>query len=196
VDSTRSVTTDDGILYAGSWLREYSTCAERALALFEERGHLIRAVAADTYEVPSCSMDGRRYRVRYGVSVEERCECPAWSYGSGRACKHLLAVGIAHATRRGGVREIRLPAVIAGDGIAYAAKKERWNRAARIAAAIAADKCELCGVSVVVPDEGVYTDGGALCHACAGLMPRTRGGGRYERRWVATTSRGGGAEHA
>jgi hypothetical protein len=148
---------------------EYSTRAERALALFEERGHLIRAVAADTYEVPSCSMDGRRYRVRYGVSseAEERCECPAWSYGGGRACKHLLAVGIAHARRRGGVREIRLPVVIAGDGLAYAAMKERRNRAARIAAAIAADECELCGVSVVVPHEGLYTDGGALCHACA-----------------------------
>jgi hypothetical protein len=57
--------------------------AERALALFEERGHLIRAVASDTYEVPSCGMVGRRYTVRYG-GTEESCTCPDAAYHPGR----------------------------------------------------------------------------------------------------------------
>ena len=97
--------------------------AERALALFEERGSLIRAVAADTFEVPSCAMRGKRYTVRYGGGVES-CSCMDFEFnGGGRPCKHLLSVGVMHAARRSGVREFRSIRVAAGDGIAYRAKK-------------------------------------------------------------------------
>ena len=94
--------------------------AGRALALFEERGSLIRAVAADTFEVPSCGMRGKRYIVRYGGEAES-CTCKDHEFG--HICKHLLAVGIMHAARRAGVREVRTVRVAAGDGIAYRAKK-------------------------------------------------------------------------
>ena len=94
--------------------------AERALKLFEERGSLIRAVAADTFEVPSCGMRGKRYIVRYGGEAES-CTCKDHEFG--HICKHLLAVGIMHAARRAGVREVRTVRVAAGDGIAYRAKK-------------------------------------------------------------------------
>ena len=87
--------------------------AERALALFEERGSLIRAVAADTYEVPSCGFRGKRYIVHYGGS-EESCSCPDFQY-RGNICKHLLCIGIKHAARRSGVREVRTVAAVAGD---------------------------------------------------------------------------------
>ena len=97
--------------------------AERALALYAERGHLIRAVGADTYSVPSSGMLGKRYRVRYGGAVES-CTCPAFEFGGGKPCKHLLCVGIAHAARRSGVREVRIPAAVAGDPFKHAAKRK------------------------------------------------------------------------
>ena len=100
---------------------ETTTRTERALRLFEEFGNHITRVVDDLYMVPSA--DGARwYEVLYGGS-EERCNCPAYQYGDGRACKHLLAVGIKHASRRSGVREVRAVRVAAGDGIAYRAKK-------------------------------------------------------------------------
>jgi hypothetical protein len=101
--------------------RGYRARADRALALFEERGHLIRAVASDTYSVPSSGMLGKRYTVRYGGEVES-CTCPDHSYHPEVSCKHLLAVGIMHAARRSGVREVRTVRVAACDGIAYRAK--------------------------------------------------------------------------
>src|SRR5918995_2518403 len=91
------------------------TIEERARALFAERGQLIRATAADTFAVPSAGMLGQRYTVRYGGHVEESCTCPAYQYGHGRACKHLLAVGMLHAARRSGVREVRAVEVAGGD---------------------------------------------------------------------------------
>ncbi len=71
--------------------------AERALALFRERGHEIERIADEHYLVPSCS-GTRFYRVRYG-GLEESCSCPDFEH-RGQSCKHLLAVGIAHAKRR------------------------------------------------------------------------------------------------
>ena len=97
------------------------TRAERALARFEERGSLIRSVAADTFEVPSCGFRGKRYTVHYGGEVES-CTCKDYEFG--HTCKHLLAVGILHAARRSGVREVRTVRVAAGDPIAHAAKRE------------------------------------------------------------------------
>jgi hypothetical protein len=101
VDSTRSVTAGDRILYAASGLPEYSTRAERALALYEERGDAIRRIGPETYSVPSCSGRGH-YVVKYG-GLEESCSCPDFAY-RGEACKHLLSVGIMHAARRSGVK--------------------------------------------------------------------------------------------
>jgi hypothetical protein len=99
--------------------RSYTALERRALALFEERGHLIRSLGGERFEVPSSSMDGRRYSVRYGGLVEG-CNCPDHSYHPERACKHLLCVGIAHATRRSGVRVRTISA--AGDPFKAAAK--------------------------------------------------------------------------
>ncbi len=98
MDSTRSVTAGDGILYAESWLPEYSTRAERALVLFEERGSFIRSVAADTFEVPSCGMRGKRYTVRYGGGVES-CTCKDFEFNGG-PCKHLIATALLFAALR------------------------------------------------------------------------------------------------
>ena len=100
-----------------------STRAERALKLFEERGALIRAVAADTFEVPSCGMRGKRYTVRYGGSVEESCTCKDFEFNGG-PCKHLIATALLFAARRSGVREVRTISVAAGDPIAHAAKRK------------------------------------------------------------------------
>ena len=120
MDSTRSVTAGDGILYAGSWLPEYSTRAERALALFEEHGDRIEKIAAGVFRVPS--QDGTRsYDLLYGE--REECPCPDFQFGH-HVCKHLLCVGIMHAARRNGVREIRLTAAVAGDPFKAAAKRK------------------------------------------------------------------------
>jgi hypothetical protein len=91
----------------------HSTRETRALELYENRGHLIRSIASDTYEVPSCGLQGRRYTVRYGGHAPESCSCKDFEFG--HICKHLLAVGIMHAARRGGVREVREVRVVAGD---------------------------------------------------------------------------------
>jgi hypothetical protein len=97
---------------------DLSARAERALKLFEAHGDEIRRIAPGVYRVPSCSGSGS-YDVRYGE--REDCPCPDYQCGGGRACKHLLAVGILHAARRSGVRVLTLPAAIAGDPFAHAA---------------------------------------------------------------------------
>src|SRR5215207_6636822 len=75
-----------------------NTRAERALRLFEEHGHEITRIAAGVYRVPSS--DGlRSYDVLYGE--REQCVCPDFEFGAGRACKHILAVGLFVARRRG-----------------------------------------------------------------------------------------------
>jgi hypothetical protein len=96
--------------------------AERALALFEERGSLVRSVAADTFEVPSCGMIGKRYVVRYGGGLES-CTCKDFEFNGG-SCKHLICVGIAHAARRSGIREIRILATVAGDPFKAASRRK------------------------------------------------------------------------
>jgi hypothetical protein len=72
--------------------------AERALELYRARRHDIERIAGDVYLVPSCSGEGV-YRVRYGAS-EESCNCPEYEI-RGETCKHILAVGISRAKRRG-----------------------------------------------------------------------------------------------
>jgi hypothetical protein len=89
-----------------------TTRAERALELYRTHGRRIVRVSENVYRVPS--QDGQRsYDVLYGE--REECPCPDFEFGHGWACKHLLAVGIMHAARRGGVREIRTLEVAAGD---------------------------------------------------------------------------------
>jgi predicted nucleic acid-binding Zn finger protein len=77
-----------------------NTRAERALRLFEEHGSEIERIAseADVYFVPSEARTGSScYRVDY---ENETCSCPDFAFGHGRACKHILAVGILNAKRR------------------------------------------------------------------------------------------------
>ena len=76
---------------------ETTTREHRALELYRTRGHAIERIAEDVFRVPSCAGEGF-YTVRYGAV--EACDCLAFLYGGGRSCKHLLAVGIAHAKRR------------------------------------------------------------------------------------------------
>jgi hypothetical protein len=131
-----------------------NTRAERALKLFEERGHLIRAVAADTFEVPSCGMASKRYIVRYGGEVES-CSCKDFEFGYGRACKHLLAVGIMHAARRSGVVVKQSFAMAAGDGFAYAAKRRRG-----------CSRCYGGYVYIGVEEDGTEHDEVVPCRRC------------------------------
>jgi hypothetical protein len=70
--------------------------AERALELYHERGRDIERISPDVYLVPSCSGEGV-YRVDYGA---ESCSCPDHEI-RGEVCKHVLAVGILRAKRRG-----------------------------------------------------------------------------------------------
>ena len=93
--------------------------AERALALLEEYGEF-RTLGDNLFEVPSHTGRGS-YRVRYGGEVES-CSCR--DFGFGHVCKHLLAIGAMHATRRSGVKEVRTFAVAAGDPFLAAAKRD------------------------------------------------------------------------
>jgi len=104
---------------------EPTTRVERALRLLEERGHEIRQISASVYRVPSCS-GSEPYDVLYGE--REECPCPDFQFGGGRPCKHLIAVGVMHAARRSGVKVRTLPAVVAGDPFAHAAKREGCSR--------------------------------------------------------------------
>jgi hypothetical protein len=127
--------------------------AERARALYEERGHLIRSVASDTFEVPSCGMVGKRYTVRYGGKVES-CSCKDFEFGGGRACKHLLCIGIMHASRRSGVKVRTIPGVIAGDPFAHAGKRR---------------ECPACFggyVSITVEEDGAERVEAVPCRRC------------------------------
>ena len=129
-----------------------TTRAERALRLFEERGSLIRAVAADTFEVPSCGMRGKRYTVRYGGEVES-CSCKDFEFG--HICKHLLAVGIMHASRRARVREVRTVRVAAGDPFKAAAKRK---------------SCPACFggyVTITTEADGAERDEAVPCRRCS-----------------------------
>jgi hypothetical protein len=68
----------------------------RALALYHERGRDIERSCPDVYLVPSCTGEGV-YRVDYAA---ESCSCPDHEI-RGEVCKHVLAVGILRAKRRG-----------------------------------------------------------------------------------------------
>jgi hypothetical protein len=73
--------------------------AERALMLYQEHGREITRLSENVYRVPSS--DGlHSYDVLYGES--EECPCPDFEFHGGSfACKHLMAVGISVAKRRG-----------------------------------------------------------------------------------------------
>jgi hypothetical protein len=153
VDSTRSVTVGDGILYAESGPPKYSPRAERALALYEERGHDIRRIGPETFEVPSCSGRGH-YLVRYG-GEQEQCSCPDRVI----PCKHLLSVGIMHAARRSRIRVRTIS--VAGDPFKAAAKRKAPTA-----------ECAGCGGRfrrhdvVEVQESLTYFAGDLLCSEC------------------------------
>jgi hypothetical protein len=132
-----------------------TTRAERALKLFEERGQDIRCISAGVYRVPSCSGS---YDVLYGK--REECPCPDYLYGGGRACKHLLAVGIMHAARRSGVAVRTLPAVVAGDPFAHAGKRR---------------ECTACFggyVILTMEEDGQEHEEAVSCRRCSPRRPR------------------------
>ncbi len=73
------------------------TREKRALRLFEERGAEIVRTGPWTYLVPSCSGAGS-----YAVDLEaESCDCPDARRHPDLNCKHLLAVAVKRAKRRG-----------------------------------------------------------------------------------------------
>ncbi len=69
----------------------------RALALYRERGAEIVRTGPWTYLVPSCS-GGEPYAVNYR---RETCDCPDALRHPDLNCKHLLAVAVKRAKRRG-----------------------------------------------------------------------------------------------
>ena len=70
----------------------------RALALVQARGNEIVRTSPWTYNVPSCTGEDF-YVVRYDKEV---CECEDFRRRGGEPCKHVYAVGIHRAKRRGG----------------------------------------------------------------------------------------------
>ncbi len=73
------------------------TRESRALALYRTRGAEIVRTGPHTYEVPSCSGRGS-----YAVDYEaESCDCPDARRHPDLNCKHLLAVAVKMAKRRG-----------------------------------------------------------------------------------------------
>ena len=72
--------------------------ALRALALYRERGGEIERTVPFTYLVPSCTGTGS-WAVNYKT---ERCDCPDAIRHPDLSCKHVYAVGIHRAKRRGG----------------------------------------------------------------------------------------------
>jgi predicted nucleic acid-binding Zn finger protein len=72
----------------------------RALELYHERGRDIERISPHVYLVPSCTGEGV-YRVDYAA---ESCSCPDHEI-RGEVCKHILAVGILRAKRRGALED-------------------------------------------------------------------------------------------
>ena len=69
------------------------TRAERAIALYNERGHEIKKIGPQTYLVPGCSADA------YTVDLRaESCDCPDFEHRcmdvDGKLCKHIYAAVI------------------------------------------------------------------------------------------------------
>ena len=69
----------------------------RALELYRTRGREIVRTGPFTYEVPSCTGRGT-YAVDY---ARETCDCPDALRHPDLNCKHLLAVAVKRAKRRG-----------------------------------------------------------------------------------------------
>lgn len=79
-----------------------NTREQRALEFHRARGHEIVRTGRRTYLVPSCSGHGS-YAVDY---ASETCDCPDFTIPRpgrepGEPCKHVYAVGIHRAKRRG-----------------------------------------------------------------------------------------------
>ena len=73
--------------------------ALRALALYRERGGEIERTGPWTYLVPSCTgSEAGSWAVNYKT---ERCDCPDALRNPDLSCKHVYAVGIHRAKRRG-----------------------------------------------------------------------------------------------
>ena len=79
----------------------------RALALYRERGAEIVRTGPWTYLVPSCTGTGS-WAVNYR---RETCDCPFFER-RGVPCKHVYAVGIKRAKRRGAGRVLRASAFL------------------------------------------------------------------------------------
>ena len=83
--------------------RTHDTRELRALALVQAHGHLIERTGPWTYLVPSGTGSGS-WAVNYKT---ESCDCPDFTitrrgHEPGEPCKHVYAVGIHRAKRRGG----------------------------------------------------------------------------------------------
>jgi hypothetical protein len=73
----------------------------RELRAFYRAHHRdIERISPHVYLVPSCTGEGT-YRVDY---FTETCNCPDHNIHPALACKHILAVGIHRAKRRGAMR--------------------------------------------------------------------------------------------
>jgi hypothetical protein len=102
----RTSRSGDGIAYAG--YVSARTREQRALRLFERRGHQIEQAGENLFYCPS--WDGTtEHVVRYG-GEEESCDCPDHIY-RGSTCMHLLAVAIRSAKRRARSRRNAIAAV-------------------------------------------------------------------------------------
>ena len=75
----------------------HDTRESRALALYRTRGAEIVRTGPWTYEFPSCSGRGS-YAVNYEASS---CDCPDARRHPELNCKHVLAVAVKRAKRRG-----------------------------------------------------------------------------------------------
>ena len=111
------------------------TCKSRALRLFEARGHEIVRTGAHAYLVPSCSGRGS-YAVDYAA---ETCDCPDFTISCpgrepGEPCKHVYAVGIHRAKRRGTTarRLATLEEMYRREILSKEERLELWDRILRI----------------------------------------------------------------
>jgi hypothetical protein len=89
-------TVDTNILRNAPEKSSANTRELRALELYHERGRGIERLTPDVYLVPSCTGEGV-YRVDYAA---ESCSCRDYEM-RGEVCKHVFAVGILRAKRRG-----------------------------------------------------------------------------------------------
>jgi hypothetical protein len=131
--------------------------AKRGRDLYLRRRQLITRTGEDTYTVPGSR---GRYEVRYGDKVES-CECVDFGVHCGElACKHLVAVALFYASRRGSTGVKVRTISTAGDPF-EAADKARQRRL-RLLASVLADGCDRCGV-----DEAGFGHDAELCESCA-----------------------------